>query len=228
MRLTKLLRYAIAGAGLFFFGFTLVALCYEPAIDVLGVIVQFLLVFVGLLGIDEWHRQFKFKRKWERLEKHLKELNEVEVLARFIKESLLVIQGFAITRDHLSSTQLLESILTGVIDNSLKMTSLLSQLDTPPDVKPSITELGQLSQNAKLDRKYLHYLPDDSVPNPAVILMEHNQHGEIQVPEGSLGYQKEFIRLIKEYGFYEREWTLLGWVKEEKHRVRQELEKMEK
>ena len=228
MRVTKLLSCAIAGTGLFFFGFTLTALWHEPAIDVLGIIVQFLLVFVGLLGIDEWHRQFKFKRKWERLKKRLQELNEIEILAGFLKQSLSVIEGFAITRDHFSSTQLLESVLASVIDTPIKMTNLLSEFNPSSESKPSSMELNKLSHYAKLDRKYLSHLSEENLPKPAVIIMEYSQDCEIRAPENALGYQKEFIRLIKEYGFYEREWTLLFWVKKEKDRVRQELERMEK
>lgn len=216
MRVTKLLSYAISGTGLFFFGFTLAALWYEPAIDVLGIIVQFLLVFVGLLGIDEWYRQFKFKNEWEMLQMELKKLEELKTLTEKCKQAILELDTYIgssyIVNPHSNSTYNLDTnkirqALLSAATYSKLLEEMLSTLDFSLEKRPSHKELRNFSFDLKNE---LIDFDSQVLAETVFALLEYKDDNTLAPKPKANQQQKRIGDFLNKYGAVAEDWPLIN------------------
>lgn len=224
----KLLIYAVAGVALFLLGFTSAAFWYEPAIDVLGVIVQFLLVFVGLLGIDEWHRQFKFKRKWERLERKINSLNGVLLSIDSIADSLLAYQACVDTSERLKHRELAISVLGSASDQSRHVMKILNTYGQTINESPTNEEFSQLTRYTKIECRLLHDLSEDAFEKKTLLSTGKNKGACLVPGENALHHQIALVKLINKYGIERGNWTLRYWANKEISRSKAALKRLER
>ncbi len=224
----KLLICAIAGVALFSLGFSIAALWYEPAIDVLGVIVQFLLVFVGLLGIDEWHRQFKFERKWERLGRKINSLNGMLLSIDSIVDSLLAYQACVGTNNVLEHREFALSLLENVSVQSKQVMKALNTYLQSINESPTCEELSQLTRYTRIECRLLRDLSEDAFRKKTLLSTGKHKDDSLVSGEDAPHHQTALVKLINRYGIERGNWKLRDWANREISRSKAALKKLER
>lgn len=228
MLIIKLSSYIIVGIGLFFFGFTFAAFRCEPAIEVLGVIAQYLLFFVALLGVDEWHRQFKFKRRWERLGKEINSLSGMLLSIDSIQDSLLAYHTLIGSNTALEHRELALPLLESISAQSKQIMKIyVSHAQSVKDA-PIYEELSQLVRCTKIEYRFLRDLSNEALLKKSLLSTAKHDGASLIPGANAPHHQITLVKLINKYGIEQSNWKLRDWAEKEIIQSKKTREQMER